>query len=216
LGLFQACCVNFENAICDLFGKRLSLHPHLNFALQFARVSLAQISETQELAIPANIRSLDVRLNSDLDENDPMACEYKFQVVYTLDSAKKTGANIRFINPESPAGLEIHNILIKTKAADEMYPFKPTSVVHEVKKVVGNFSSHTRQLAWKRHKVRPKNGSKTPDKTDMTYCIYHSAHGDYTYSRAWIDFLVETYQNAEELVILRDGEWAPQSKPNAS
>ncbi len=115
LGLFQACCVNFENAICDLFGKSLSLHPHLSFALQFARVSLTQISEKQELTIPANIQALDARLNTDLDENDPLAYEYKFQVVYTLDSSKKTGANIRFINPESQEGQEIHNILIKTK-----------------------------------------------------------------------------------------------------
>ena len=55
LGIFQACCVNFENKICDLFGTNLSLQSNLRFSLQFARVSLLQISETQELAIPANI-----------------------------------------------------------------------------------------------------------------------------------------------------------------
>ena len=185
LGLFQACCVNFENAICDLFGKSLSLHPHLSFALQFARMSLTQISETQELAVPANIQALDARLNADLDENDPLACEYKFQVVYTLDSSKKSGAHIRFINPESQEGQEIHNILIKTKAADELYPFKPTAVVQEVKKAVpdsqairislpGSVTRCDRSMARKR-RIRPTR--RTVSITPLTVTIRIRARG---------------------------------------
>jgi hypothetical protein len=49
-------------------------------------------------------------------------------------------------------------------------------------------SDHT--LAWQKHKVRPPKDSKSPDKTDRDYCIYHPAHHDYTYNDKWIALLV--------------------------
>tara|TARA_R110000787_G_C13407288_1_gene443917 strand:- start:607 stop:1797 length:1191 start_codon:yes stop_codon:yes gene_type:complete len=206
LGLFQACCVNYENAICDLFGPKLSLQSNLGFALQFSRIALDQIAESQELAIPANIRTLDARLNEDFDENDPAASEYKFQVVYTLDASKKSGSNFRFVSPGSDEGKEIHNILVKAKAADEMYPYKPGAAVQQVKNSVPQFTSHTHQLAWKKHKARPASGAKKPEDTDRKYAIYHSAHGDYTYSEEWVKFLSDEYSSPQKLAKLRSGE----------
>jgi len=205
LGIFQACCVNFENIICDLFGTELSLQANLGFALQFSRLSLDQISDTQELAIPANIQALDARLNGSLEKDVDQSAEYKFQVVYTLDSSIRSGANIRFISPDSEEGEAIHNVLVKAKSTDDLYPHKPSSVVSSVAKAVAGFSSHTHQLAWKKHKARPATNAKKPDQTNRRYCIYHSAHNDYTYSIEWIDFLVKTYQERGALESLRFG-----------
>jgi Protein of unknown function (DUF3644) len=203
LGLFQACCVNYENKICSLFGTALSLQANLSFALQFARISVGQISETQELVVPANIQTLDARLNNDLQEQDYSSLEYKFQVIYTMDGASKSRSNIKFVSPDSAEGKDIHNVLIKHRPSDDIYPFKPRSVVEEVRKVVPNFTLHTHQLAWKKHKARPSNNSKDPAATDKTYCIYHSAHEDYTYNQNWIDFLKEQYKDASRLGDLR-------------
>ena len=33
-------------------------------------------------------------------------------------------------------------------------------------------------------------GSKSADKTNREYCIYHPAHKDYTYNDKWINLLV--------------------------
>lgn len=203
LGLFQACCVNFENALCDLWSKDLSLQAHLGFALQFARMSVDQVSETQDLAIPAAIQSLDLRLNGDFDDSDAAGAEYKFQVVYTLDGSSKSGAHIRFISPESAEGKEIHNVLVKTKAADEAYPHHPNDVVALVRRKAPTFTTHCHQLAWKRHSARPRSGAKKPEATNKKYCLYHSAHRDYTYSQAWVDFLITTYSDPKEMAALR-------------
>ncbi len=203
LGLFQACCVNFDNTICDLFGPMLSLQSNLGFALQFSRVSLMQISETQDLAVPANIMALDARLNSDIDPDDPGAVEYKFQIVFTLDGSSRSGSNIRFISPDSEEGENIHNVLVKSRISDEDFPHKPLSVVRIVRKAVPDFTSHCHQLAWKRHNARPASGAKQPGQTDKRYCVYHSAHRDYTYSQAWVDFLIATYSNPSEIEALR-------------
>jgi hypothetical protein len=43
LGIFQACCLNFDRATCQLFGDKLSLSSDLSFALQFARMNLDQV-----------------------------------------------------------------------------------------------------------------------------------------------------------------------------
>ena len=39
-GLFQACCLNFDKALRDLFGERLTLANDLAFALQFTRMNV--------------------------------------------------------------------------------------------------------------------------------------------------------------------------------
>ena len=208
LGIFQACCVNYENTICDLFGTELSLQANLGFALQFSRLSLEQISDTQEFAIPANIQALDARLNSASEKDADQSAEYKFQVVYTLDSSSRSGANIRFISPDSEEGEAIHNVLVKAKSTDDLYPHKPSVVADKVSKAVPDFSSHTHQLAWKKHKARPATNAKKPDQTDRRFCIYHSAHNDYTYSNEWVEFLTATYQKPGALEALRFGHKA--------
>ena len=43
-GLFQACCLNFDKALCDLFGNQLTLANELSFALQFTRMDVEQIA----------------------------------------------------------------------------------------------------------------------------------------------------------------------------
>ncbi len=53
------------------------------------------------------------------------------------------------------------------------------------------FSSIDHTKAWRLFKVRPKVGRPQPNNTDKKYCLYHPAHGDYTYSGEWIKMLTE-------------------------
>ncbi len=120
--------------------------------------------------------------------------------------SSKSGSNIKFINRDSQEGKEIHNVLVKNRIADEDYPFKPGNVVAAVKIKLPWFTQHSHQLAWKRHKVRPQHNSRRPDQTNRNYCIYHAAHGDYTYSQQWIDKLVKVYGDDQEMNKLRAGK----------
>lgn len=56
LALFQACCLNFDKTVCEMFGSQLTLQKDLAFALQFARLSLDQIAATQAFDLPDHIR----------------------------------------------------------------------------------------------------------------------------------------------------------------
>jgi hypothetical protein len=126
-----------------------------------------------------------------MKEEDIEDLEYQFRVVYTFDNASKGKAHIQFLSPDSEEGKTVKNVLQKFKIADELYRYKPGDVVMIVRKASGKkflMSDHT--AAWQKHKVRPPSKSKTPDKTNRDFCVYHPAHGDYTYNDKWIELLV--------------------------
>jgi hypothetical protein len=201
LPIFQACCLNFDKTISDLFGAPLFLQSELAFSLQFAKMTIEQLAGLQKYAIPEHIQALDGRLQEGLTEEELADLEYQFRVVYTLDSASKSRAHIQFVHPDSDEGKEISNILVKYKAADDLYPYKPGPVARLVSQRSGRkFTGHNHTQAWRLYSVRPWPGAKRPQDTNVDYCIYHHAHGDYTYSEKWVEHLI-----AE---IADEGKWA--------
>lgn len=192
--LFQASCLNFEKHITALFGERVSLGHDLGFALQFAKLSIQEISLLQAYKLPEHLEALDARLAADLTEGQDSSLEYQFKVVYTLQSASKGSAHFQFVQPESTEGKEITNVLLKYKTADEMYPHRPAGVIDLVAAALPDrgFTSDKHQKAWKFFKVRPATKAAKPDVTDRRYCIYHRAHKDYTYSDDWVSLLISS------------------------
>jgi hypothetical protein len=192
LPIFQACCLNFEETLCRLFGANLSLQNELSLALQFAKPSVEDLALLHKYPVPAHIEALDARLRGRMTEEQLDDLEYQFRVVYTLDSSSKSRAHIRFLHPGSAEAEQVRNVLVKYKAADDLYPLKPTQVAALVKKQSGqSFTIHNHTQAWNYYKVRPRKGAKKPDQTNKEYCIYHAAHADYTYSHAWVSYLVK-------------------------
>jgi Protein of unknown function (DUF3644) len=201
LPLFQSTCLNFEKALTDLFGQRLTLGRELGFSLQFAKLSTEEIAMLQGFDLPEHIASLDNSLAAKLGEGDADSLEYQFKVVYTLTNATKAKAHFQFVQPDSVEGKEIQNVLIKYKPADDIWPLKPNDVIKHVKKSSGrNFTSNKHQRAWKMYKARPVTGAVNPGNTDQNFCIYHPPYKSYTYSQAWADFLVDQ--------IADDDRWA--------
>ena len=159
--------------------------------------------------VPPNITALDALLKKNMKDEDLDDLEYQFRVVYTFDSASKGKAHIQFLSSDSDEGKTVHNVLQKFKIADELYRYKPGDVVKIVKKATAKpFSMSDHTTAWQKHKVRPSRGTKTPDKTDRAYCIYHPAHGDYTYNDKWIALLTGELGVANEALVAVEPESA--------
>ena len=205
LGLFQACCLNFDKAICNLFGPRLTLASDLAFALQFAQMNLEQVAIANKYEVPSDIEAIDAQLTEGISPEQLNNTEFQFQVVYTLTAAPKSKAHIQFVKPDYAEGKQIHNVLTKKVISDDEYPHKPGKVVRLVmtKTKKKTFTSHTHLQAIRLYKVRPKRGAPQPENTDKSYCIYHSAHGDYTYSDEWVAKLVGAVSNADEFAKLK-------------
>lgn len=191
LPLFQACCLNFDKTLTAWFGPRVTLQSELAAALQFGKLELEHAAQITAYDIPPHITALDAQLKKDMTEKDLDDLEYQFRVVYTFDSASKGKAHIHFLSPDSEEGKTVQNVLQKFKIADDLYSYKPGDVAKIVRKASGKaFSVHDHTMAWQKHKVRPPSGSKSPEKTNRDFCIYHTAHRDYTYNDQWIEKLV--------------------------
>jgi hypothetical protein len=198
-GLFQACCLNFDKALCELFGENASLQHELSLALQFSSFNFEQIETIHKYDLTPGLEAIDAKLEGRLSDAEKQDTEYQLKVVYTLQSAAKNKAHIQFIRPDSAEGREIHCVLEKHKISDELYPFKPQQVWKEVsKKTKKAFNARHHTLAMYFYRARPSGGCKQPENTNKDYCIYHAAHNDYTYSQAWIDFLIKCVLNDDE------------------
>ncbi|TIR01631.1 MAG: hypothetical protein E5X64_28285 [Mesorhizobium sp.] len=204
MALFQANCLNFDKALCDLFGAQLTLSHELSFALQFARLNIEQASIVNQYEIPEHIAAVDAHLMEGLTPEQKASIEFQFRVIYTLDNAAKSKAHFQFFKPDSAEGKEIHNVLGYLKAADEMYPFKAGKVVDLVKDKSGlAFTGNDHIRAWRHYQVRPKTKAANPENTNKEYCLYHAAHGDYTYSQAWVNKLAEDIADPVKLAAIR-------------
>jgi hypothetical protein len=191
LGLFQACCLNFDKAICDMFGSRLTLSHDLSFAIQFTKMNLEQLTTLNRYEVPAHIDSVDARLTEGMTEAQIADLEYQFRVVYTLDAVTQSRAHFQFVQPDSAEGKDIRNVLVQHKLADHLYPYKPGDVVSLVhQKTDKAFTQHNHTQAWRKFAVRPRKGAAQPENTKRDYCVYHAAHNDYTYSDQWVEYLV--------------------------
>eukprot|EP01037_Dinobryon_pediforme_P015083 gene15079-15223_t len=154
LPLFQATCLNFEKYLTDLFDQKLTLGRDLGFALQFAKLTTDEVAVLQGFELPEHINALDASLAAKLGAGEADDIEYQFKVVYTLTNASKATAHFQFVQPGSAEGKEIHNILIKYKPADDIYPLKPADVIKQVKESTNrNFTFDTHQRAWKKFKI---------------------------------------------------------------
>ena len=203
--LFQANCLNFDRVLCSLFSERLSLRSDLSLALQFAQINFSQISDLQKYDIPEHIEALDAELEGRLSEEEKADLEYQFRVVYLLESTSKGKAHFKFVKPDSEEGKQIHNILEKRIIADDDYPYKPglaTELIAERSGKIFTLNHHAQ--AWTRYNVRPRSNAKKKDQVNKDYCIFHKAHGDYTYNEKWIEFVVGKIADDKEFEELKN------------
>lgn len=193
-GLFQANCLNFDKVMCEWFGDRLSLRSELSFSLQFSRANIEQLSQLAKWDVAPDISAFNASLKAEHSTDVVDSADYEFSVIYTMVPSSKAKSHFQFVCPDSAEGKEISNVLVKHKAGDEMYPFKPKDVIAKVSNAIGKkFSMTDHTNAWKKHKVRPKTGEPDSKKTNSKYCMYHKAHGDYTYNEAWVEKLINEH-----------------------
>lgn len=195
--LFQANCLNFENALIELFGERVALGDSLTFALQFSRLSMEQLSIVQKYDLNQEIEAINTKIDETAGITGKEGVSYKFKVNFSLEKSTKGDANFVFstTNPQANA----YNVVVDKVASDELWPHKPRRIVSLVKERTGlPFTQHQHTLAWKKFGIRPNNKASKPNSCNKKYCTFHIAHGDYTYSDAWVDMLVEIVGDEEQ------------------
>lgn len=204
LSIFQACCLNFDAKLCELFGDEKTLKGDLSFSLQFAKMDFDQLATLNEFDVPQTIEAVDKELEDELGDDRLGDLEYRFRVVYTLENSTKSKSHIKFVHPSDVDAEDVKNVLVKHEVSDKLWPYKAgvtATLIAEKSGRLFNARNHTQ--AWRKFDVRPKKGAGQPQNTNRDFCVYHQAHNDYTYSNKWIDFICDFIANDENYAELK-------------
>lgn len=132
---FQACCLNYNHYIKELFGDQNGIDRYLSFSLQFSSISEEHAKQIKEFSeLPKNIASYINDFDSAISEeafNSPM---YAYRVLYVPKSVNRKGQAdkvIEFVKADSPEAVGINKeyVVIKEK---EKTKYLPSEVVKQM------------------------------------------------------------------------------------
>ena len=129
----QACCLNFNRTMKELFGERFGLDDELSFALQFSGLSVDQKRDIFASAdLPAHIEAARAKIEDKLTEdqyNDP---NYAYRVLFVPKTVNKRAQSDRIVE-FVPAGSKRAEMLnsVYLKEVDKAR-YKPSLVVKKM------------------------------------------------------------------------------------
>jgi len=125
---FQACCLNYNKYIKNLFSDEYGIDKYLSFSLQFSSISEEQTKQLKEFSeLPKNIAGYISAFDEKISEkefNDP---QYSYRILYVQKSVNKKGQAdkvIEFIPANSPEaeGLNKEYTIIKDREKPKILP----------------------------------------------------------------------------------------------
>lgn len=102
---FQACCLNYNELIKELFGVEFGIDKHLSFSLQFSSLNKEQVdmlSKTEGL--PENIRAYITEFDMELSDDEFNDPRFSYRVFFIPKTANRKGQAdqvIEFIKADS-------------------------------------------------------------------------------------------------------------------
>ena len=150
---FQACCLNYNTHIKQLFGDNYGIDQYLSFSLQFSTINEDHANQLRKFTdLPQNISVYINDFDKTLSDDDFNNIKYSYRVLYVPKSVNKKGQAdrvIEFIPANSPEadGLNKEYVLIKEK---EKKKYLPTKIVQIMKdKGYRKFGMHQHTQFWK-------------------------------------------------------------------
>ena len=110
-GRYQACALNFNRHIKQLFGEKYALEAQLAFSIQFAELALDQIEDmTPHDDIPDRVKTYIADFDNGMPDDDFQSPHYSYRVLFTRKLTGKKGQAdraIEFIAADSPLAAAI-------------------------------------------------------------------------------------------------------------
>ena len=133
---YQACSLNYNDAVKSLFGDDLGIDKYLSFSLQFSSLGEEQAKTMADYKdiLPANIAQFIEDYDGSLNEAEYNSPKYAYRVLYTQ---KKTGNPgkadqvIEFVKPGTEMSDQI-NKAYSTIKETEKTKYKPKKIVEQM------------------------------------------------------------------------------------
>jgi Protein of unknown function (DUF3644) len=134
---FQACCLNYNHYIKELFGAEYAIDSYLSFSLQFSSLTDEHAKQLKDFTdLPPNIAGFINEFDNHLSDQDFENPKYSYRVLYVQKAAGTRGKAdrvIEFIPADSPEaqGLNREYVLIKDREKPKFLPAKIVSLMKE-------------------------------------------------------------------------------------
>ncbi len=134
-GRYQACIMNFNYYLKNLFGEHHGLDNHLTYSLQFLKITEEQILGVEtEADIPERLRSYITKFDQSLTQEEFENPKYSYRLIFVRKLVNRPGQAdrvVEFVPPNSDLEKEILNVY---KRDVERKKYLAKHVVSEVQK----------------------------------------------------------------------------------
>ena len=148
----QACAINFDYYICELFGEKYNLHDKLSLAIQFSPLSPQQGKALLNNSfITSNVKNFISDFENNISDTTLESSRYSYRVIFTRVNTNRKGQAdqvVEFVPADSPYAKE----LVKSYAVikeTEKKKYLPSEIVKLMKeKGYKKFSMHKHTCLW--------------------------------------------------------------------
>jgi len=150
---FQACCINFDEAIVGLFGDRYGISKHLAFSLQFSSLAREQVDSFREHpGLPHSVRTYIKGFDGGLDSEDFASAQFAYRVIFvpkTVNHPNQADQVITFIRSDSTLAESV-NATYAALRETEKHKWLPSHIVEKVRQEgFRGFRMHEHTKLWK-------------------------------------------------------------------
>jgi hypothetical protein len=161
-GRYQACCLNYNFYIKELFGDNCGLDQQLSYSLQFAELSYEQsVALRAKLSVPENLKTYVENFDETLTEEEFNSERYSFRLIFTKKLAGHRGQAdkvVEFLDPNSDLAKAIDSELWVIRET-ERPKLLPSEIVKEMRTLgFTKFGMHQHIELWK------SANAKSPEK----------------------------------------------------
>jgi hypothetical protein len=152
-GRYQACALNYNRHIKQLFGDSWGIDKYLTYSLQFIEMSYEQVSTKPSAGqIPSRIENFILEFDRTLTENEYNNPAYSFRLFFSKKLVNQPGQAdrvVEFIDPNSELAKTIDKEYWVKKEVEKP-KYLPKDVVRHMKdKGFARFSVHHHTQLWK-------------------------------------------------------------------
>ena len=165
----QACAINFDHYICELFGEKYNLHDKLSLAIQFSPLSPQQGKTLLNNSfITSNVKNFISDFENNITDTTLESSRYSYRVIFTRVNTNRKGQAdqvVEFVDADSPyaKGLKKSYAVIKETEKNKYLPSEIVKLMQ--KKGYKKFSMHKHTCLW-----QSKDAKNEKNKYGTTVC----------------------------------------------
>ena len=215
--------LNFDEMMSKEFGAKYCLRESLSFSLQLFPSAENLIEAVKKNPSTKPVMEFVQQFRSTISPEISASGKFSFKafLIQVANHRTEHALPIQFVHYDKLTDEEKKQLghlvtMVKFKEMPVVNPdlIKPGEVVKKVQAGLGNpkvkrggktvdkFNLDTHARCWRRYKVRPPKGAPDPRATDWKYCVFDKLHGDYGYTQAWVDLLIEKLKDDKEFEVL--------------